>query len=397
MSRINVLSFNAKVFAIGLFAVFGCFQGVWAQDYFSMSEGYFLPHVRENMLDKHMTYKGTFKDGLVWKDESGENTVFLSYDTNEKESKRDIYVYQYRVVDGKCSLVWDIQDFSGALCEMTFVGSSLQLIDLDRDGILEVCFMYQNVCDGNDPFTTKLMLLHNGAKIAIRGKFSPEDNAEIEKNVDPSVAKYAPIFKNFMLMNWNEFKASEMEYAKSIHYHTDQFIVLKKEYLMASGGTEYQLLDANGIPLPLAKGMENKVNYPVSLHLMPDRKTLLYAGLSGVGTYDPITKQENVYMTFLEDTEAISSLSWSPDKKKVAFTALNPTQYPSATRIFVLTLEGNSMAKKDKFDAKLMYMAASNWVVEAPRFKDNHTLEYTETVIKDDERIEGDVKTIVLE
>ncbi|MBK9450957.1 MAG: hypothetical protein IPN95_16430 [Bacteroidetes bacterium] len=62
-----------------------------------------------------------------------------------------------------------------------------------------------------------------------------------------------------------------------------------------------------------------------------------------------------------------------------------------------MTLEGNTMAKKDKFDAKLMYMAASNWVVEAPRFKDNHTLEYTETVIKDDERIEGDVKTIVLE
>lgn len=384
-------------FALVLACIFCCSLLANAQDNFTIGEGYFLPHVRENTLDKRMAYKGKFMDGLVWKDESGENTVFLAYDANEKELKRDLYLYQYRVVGGKCSLVWDIQDFSGALCEMTFAGGSLQLIDLDRDGILEVSFMYQNLCDGLDPYVTKLMLMHNGEKLAIRGLFSPEDNMEVEKTVDPSVAKHAPIFKNFMLMNWNEFKASEMEYAKSIHYHTDQFIVLRKEYLLASGGTEYQLLDVNGLPLPLAKGMEAKVNYPVSLHMMPDRKTLLYAGLSGVGTYDPITKQENVFMTFFEDTEAVSTLSWSPDNKKVAFTALNATQYPSATRIFVLTLEGNSMAKKEKFDAKLMYMAASDWVVEAPHFKDNHSLEYTEMVIKDNEVMEGDVKTIVLE
>jgi hypothetical protein len=380
-----------------LIAAFCCVLSVNAQRDFTIGEGYFFPHVRENTLDKRMAYKGKYMDGLVWKDESGENTIFLTYDANEKESKRDIYVYQYRIVGDKCSLVWDIQDFSGALCEMTFAGGSLQLLDLDRDGILEVCFIYQNVCDGNDPYTTKLMLMHNGQKLAIRGKFSPEDNAEVEKTVDPAVSKYAPIFKNFMLMNWNEFKSSEIEYSKSIHYHTDQFIVLRKEYLMASGGTEYQLLDVNGLPLPLAKGLEDKVNYPVSLHMMPDQKTLLYAGLSGVGTYDPITKQENVFMTFFEDTEAVSSLSWSPDNKRVAFTALNASQYPSATRVFVLTLEGNTMAKKDKYDAKLMYMAASDWVVEAPRFKDNHTLEYIEKVIKDNEVMEGDLKTIVLE
>lgn len=368
-----------------------------AQDYFSLSDGYFFTHVTPTSLDKRMAHKGTFKDGLAWKDEGGENTLFLCYDQNTSENKRDLYVYQYRVVGGNCTLVWDIQDFSGPLCEMTFISGSLQLIDLDRDGILEACFMYQNRCDGMDPYVTKLMLLKNGQKLAIRGKFTPNDSEEMEKNLDPVVAQHPPIFKNFMLMQWDEFKSGEAEYAKSIHYHTDGFMVMRKEYLHASGGTEYALLDLNGLPLPLDKAVKDKVAYPVSLELMPDRKSLLYVGRNGVGTYDPIARKDNVFMTFYEDTDAVSAVAWSPDRSRVAFTALNPAQYPQHTKIFVLTLSGATMTKKDKYDARLMYMAAADWVVEAPRFKDNHTLIYTEMVVDDMGPREGEEKTITVE
>lgn len=354
--------------------------------------------ILEADLDKRMAHKGEFMGGVRFKDEGGEQTVFFCYDSKSgaNDMQQDLYAYQYSKVGGNCSMTWDIKDFSGQLCGVNVVPNSLQIIDLDQDGYMEVCFMYQNQCDGLDPIVTKMMLLTKGKKLAIRGKFSVEEGAELEKNVDPVVGQYPPLFKNFMLMNWNEFKAAEFEYSKNIEYKTDGFIVLEKEYQMASGGTEYELLDLNGLPMALGTGMKEKINYAGSLELMPDRKTLLYAGLKGIGTYDPATKKETSYMTFLESTEAISSIVWSPDKKKVAFTALNPAEYPQKTKIFVLSLEGNQMVKKDKFDAALMYMAAADWVVESPRFKDNNTIEYTEMKVVDDMPDEGPVKTISL-
>jgi hypothetical protein len=361
-----------------------------------LGEGYSFPRVNKTNVDVRMAHKGQVEEGLTWKDEGGENTLLLCYDRNEREQNRDIYLYQYRVAGGKCSLVWDIQDFGSALCEMTFIPNSLQLIDLDKDGILEACFMYQNVCDGLDPRVTKMMLLKNGEKLAIRGKFSVEEQEEVEKTIDPAVAKHPPIFKNFMLMNWEEFKGEGIQYAKSVRFWADGYLVLQKEYLDASGGTEYALLDMNGLPMDLAKEMQQKIQGPEDLELMPDRKTLLYVDVSGVGTYDPISRKETVFMTFLEGTEAVSAVAWSPDRKRCAFTALNGAQYPQRTRVFVLRLEGNAMVGKEKFDARLMHMAASDWVVEAPRFRDDVTVEYVEMEMEYEGPREGAVRTIGL-
>lgn len=387
------------ILALGL--VFLAAVPSWAlaqADGIDLKAGYFsMAQIGEADLAKEMVHKGQFIEGVNWKDEGGSNFLLLCYDTPSGTQQGDIYVYQYRAVGGKISLVWDIQDFGSAACAMRFVNHSLQLVDLDQDGLLECCFMYQNECEGPAPRVTKLMLMKNGQKLAIRGTFSAENEAELEKTFDPVVAQYSAIFKNFMLMNWNEFKRGEFEYSKSIRYKTDEFIVLEKEYLMASGGTEYQILELNGLPMPIARGMEDKIREPVSLQLMPDRKHLIYCSLKGVGIYDPISKVEQSFMTFFDDTEAVSGIVWSPDKRKVAFTALNRTQYPQATKVFVLTLDGNNVVKKDKYDAKLFYMAASDWVVDAPRWRDNATLEFTEMVIKKGEPTEGGLKTIVVQ
>jgi hypothetical protein len=367
------------------------------EDYYDIKAGYYgYDKILANELPSAMSHKGKFLDGVRWKDESGSNCLLLCYDT-QADGKRDIYLYQYREVGGKTSLVWDIQDFGSTGCKMTFVLNSLQLLDLDFDGVLEACFMYQNECENNDVAVTKLMLLKDGKKLAIRGKFNLRDNTEIEKQVDPVVADFPAIFKNFMLLQWNEFKRADASYSKSILYHADGYKVMQKEYLEASGGTEFQLLDPNGLPLKMPKEMESKINYANSMHLMPDRKTLCYGSLAGVGMYDPLTKTDVAFVTFLPSTEAVSQLVFSPDRNKIAFTALNPAEYPQNTRIFVLTIDNNSLVKKDKYDGALMYMAASNWVVEAPIFKDNRTLEYVEKVIRDNEVMEGDLKTIVLE
>lgn len=360
-------------------------------------QGYYdCTHLKAENVDKRMVHKGTFEEGLSWKDKSGLNTVLLCHDEHPKQQSRDIYLYQYRISGDQCELVWDIQDFGGPGCKMTFVGTSLQLIDLDRDGIREVGFMYQNDCASDAPFTAKLMLLKGGEKLAIRGKFSQRDRVEIEQNLDPKIAQFPPIFKHFMEMNWDEFKSGDLEYAKSVLIHTDDCIVMQEEELFASGGTSFLLLNPDGTPMKLVPEMAEKIQWASGLELMADGKTLLYASLKGIGAFDPTNQTDDAYLTFLPTTEAISSLSWSPDGTKVAFTALNPTEYPLGTKIFVLTLSGNKMIKKDKFDAKLMYMAASSWVVEAPRFLDDHTLAYTEMVIDEEGPREGETKTISL-
>jgi hypothetical protein len=373
-----------------------CVNGLDAQGY-AMGEGYYFPRVLKGKVDARMAHKGQFEEGLTWKDASGDNTLILCYDRKEQQQQRDIYVYQYRVADGKCSLVWDLQDFGSPLCEMTMVPNSLQLIDLDNDGILEACFMYQNLCDGLDPYVTKLMLFKGGEKLAVRGKFSVEEREELERTVDTKAAQYPPVFKNFMLLNWEEFKEEDgLRYAKSVAFRTKDYMVLEKEYLLASGGTEYQLLDADGMPMAMPKGMDEKIQWPEALDMLPDGRTLLYADVTGVGTYDPVTQKETVFMTFLEGTEAVSMLSWSPDGRKFAFVALNPNEYPEGTRVFVITLAGNAMAGKEKFDAQVMRMAASDWVVEPVKFRDNLTIEYGEMVVDEEGVREGEVRVIKL-
>ena len=358
--------------------------------------GWIHNHIKASELDPKMEHKGDFVDGVRWQDEAGEQTFFLCYDQREKEMARDIYLYQYSKVGSTVKLVWDIKDFSGALCSETFIFNSLQLVDFDQDGVLEACFIYQNQCDGLDPYTTKMMLMVNGKKLAIRGKFAVEDGAEVEQKIDPIVAQYPKLYKNFMLMVWNDFKTQELEYERTIKYKTSDVVVLEKEYLMASGGTEYELLDLDGIPLPLSKTLTEKINWASTLDLMPDRKNLLYASTKGIGIYDPVARKDQSLMTFFEDTDAISQIVWSPDRSKIAFAALNRVQYPKATKIFVLTLKGNELVKKEKFDVKTFYMAASIWVVDGPKFIDNQTLEYIEHVNHEDDPEKGPRKTISL-
>jgi WD40 repeat protein len=388
----------ARRFVAAICCILAGYLSASAQEYVELKGGYYAyENILPDGLDPGMVHQGQFIGGVRWKDEAGENSVILCYDTKPSENRQDIYVYQYCKVGGKVRLVWDIQDFGSPQCRMVFGYGSLQIIDLDQDGTMEVCFLYQNECEGAEVYATKLMLLKDGQKLAFRGKFARVENKEIELQIDPVVANYAPIFKHFMLLQWHEFGAYDISFAKSILYKTHGYLVLEKEYLDASGGTTYQVLDLNGLSLPYPEGMQPTIENANSLALMPDRKTLLYASESGgIGTYDPISKVEHSFMTFFEDNEAISALSWSPDGTKIAFAALNQTQYADATQIFVLHLAGNTMVKKEKFEAKLMYMAAADWVVEAPRFKDNRTLEYRERIIDDEGPREGSLKRIVL-
>ncbi len=382
---------KASLFCLAVACLMMTAPSAFSQDdFFDISAGYFqYEGISESGLEPGMAIKGKFRDGVQWKDESGLNTVVLSYDVFPDQGKRDIYVYQFRKVGGKVSLVWDIQDFGTAQCKMTFVDHSLQILDLDFDGTMEIGFMYVNACEGPDAQVTKLMLLKDGKKLAIRGKFTIEDHVETEKIIDPVVAQYPAIFKNFMLKQWKEYKAGVLEYANYSLDKANGFLHLQREYLDASGGTTDELFDLNGLPMRTAPEMEKKIREADVVEITPDRSGVLVGNITGLSYYNPVEKLEQILVTFLENTAAISILAWSPDKSKVAFTTLNFEEYPKASRIFVLTLANNSVVKKQRFDVPIMYMAAGDWVVEAPKFLDNHTLEYEERTMVDEHQEPG--------
>lgn len=350
-------------------------------------------------LKPSMQLTGEFTDGIKWKDKSGENYFILTYQPGKdpKVPQRDLYVYQYRVTTSGTSLAWKIQDFSGALCEMEFIYNSLQIIDLDGDGTMEACFMYQNQCDGLDPWQTKLMFFKDGKKFAIRGSFDPESQKQVSKTIDPEVTNAPGIFRQFMLLNWEEFAGGEFEFTKSVALRSEKYIVLDYEYCFASGGTSYRILKTDGTALTLPVTLAEKYQYASTLELMPDGKSLFYASTKGVGILDPILGKDTPFMTFLETTESISGVSWSPDYTRLAFAALN-FSYPKRTRVFVLDIQGNMMVRKQQFDVPVFHMAASEWVVSAPRLNDlRDRVYFQEMDLSGDGPVEGPEKMILLD
>jgi hypothetical protein len=327
-----------------------------------------------------MPFKGELLHQQRFTDNGGENVILISSIDHPKEQRNDIFAYQYRVVGGKPSLVWDIQDFSTPLCNMAVAEGSIQVIDLDQDGLCEVSLLYQQRCDGLDPYVTKLILHSKGKKYAIRGLFAVEDGSQLEKKPDPANAGAPAAVRNFLDAEWAEFtREGAVVSAKRIALIGKGFRVLALEDLTAGGGLTYELQNADGSTAGLDAELLKAVHTADAVTMTADKGTLIYASITkGIGAYTAATKAKASFMTFFTDTEQISELAWSPDGKQLAFIALNTTQYPQRTRVFVLTIAGGKMTRKDKYDVPTAYSAAADWVMEPLKWIDAQTLEYSE-------------------
>lgn len=326
-----------------------------------------------------MPYKGELLHQQRFTDSGGENVILVSSIDHPKEQRNDLFAYQYRISGGKPSLVWDIQDFSTPLCNMVVADGSIQVIDLDQDGLCEVSLLYQQRCDGLDPYVTKLILHSQGKKYAIRGLYELEDGNVIEKKADPANASAPAAVRNFLDAEWAEYTREGMIIsAKRVALNGKGFRVMALEDLTASGGTTYELQNTDGSTTGIDPELLTAVRSADAVTMTADKGTLIYASITkGIGAYTPATKAKASFMTFFGDTEQLSDLAWSPNGKQLAFIALNSAQYPEHTRVFVLTIEGGKMTRKDKYDVQTAYMAAADWVIEPLKWVDGQTLEYT--------------------
>lgn len=128
------------------------------------------------------TYKGEIKDHIRWIDDTGEHTVIVcetgninkrtAYDMESYDA--ELYAYKYDVKGGQITQDWKIQDFvRDCPFDITahFVRNTLQVTDLDNNGLTEVWVMYKTTCRSDvSPCTMKIIMYEGGKKHGMRGE-----------------------------------------------------------------------------------------------------------------------------------------------------------------------------------------------------------------------------------
>jgi hypothetical protein len=121
---------------------------------------------------------GVVKEGARFEDQNGANVVVLVHQIEGGGSggpnSRRLWAFHYIDEGGKRRMLRKLAD-KEENCELDnaagWVDGSLQISDVDRDGLGEVTFAYDLGCRGDvSPKTRKLVVLEDGKKWILRGE-----------------------------------------------------------------------------------------------------------------------------------------------------------------------------------------------------------------------------------
>ncbi|THU39764.1 hypothetical protein FAM09_11635 [Niastella caeni] len=165
-------------------------------------------------------YLGKLKNAIRWTDKLGDNILVTSetgihnnpkFKHENDGSDVELYAGHYLVGDS-LQLTWKVYDFISDCMvdlEASFIKNTLQVTDLNNDGVGEVWLMYKTVCHGDvSPLTMKIIMYEGAQKFAMRGhnkvrvsatKFNGGDYKFDEAfNAGPKA------FRDFALQLWNK-------------------------------------------------------------------------------------------------------------------------------------------------------------------------------------------------
>ncbi|MDM1556765.1 hypothetical protein PYS58_11045 [Chryseobacterium indologenes] len=137
--------------------------------------------IDSSQVPKALKYKGNFKDGFQWKDKNGEyivitseTGVYLNKNFHHENDGSDAEVFAQCYSLGNNQLVWKVNDFIKDCMvdiDAAFKKNSLQVTDLDRNGIAEIWMMYEIACKGDvSPSDLKVIMYEGNQKFAMRGE-----------------------------------------------------------------------------------------------------------------------------------------------------------------------------------------------------------------------------------
>lgn len=177
-----------------------------------------------SIVKKLKNIEGTLEYGYSWSDKSGINLLIFTKAEKfvqwkgEEEGMGDKYVYlkvyHFAGNNDDYKLVRMIQDSNQEACMNppfdlagNFIHESISITDLDNDNYAEATFMYLILCASElTPVPTKLLMIENGEKYAIRGdSYIKEFNQGGEKNIDFEGAPKE--FVDYASKKWDMFCA----------------------------------------------------------------------------------------------------------------------------------------------------------------------------------------------
>lgn len=180
------------------------------------SQGIAARRVAPREVPAAAAHRGTVEAARRWTDRNGENLILLTR-TDETTTggdlrEREIYAYHYVREGAGYRLLWRTVDFERECMFdllLEFAPGSLQVTDVDADGIAETSYVYGQACRGGvDPPGLKLILHEGATKYAIRGsadlrEVGPEYPAP-EMRLDAALER-EPALRAFAVRQWQRF------------------------------------------------------------------------------------------------------------------------------------------------------------------------------------------------
>lgn len=182
------------------------------------AQGIPVSTLSESDLPKGLSYQGKLKEAVRWFDESGVN-LLLTTETGEtvhpvadSESYRDksLYAYHFLLFEDSVVQNWKVSDYVRE-CPLdillNFIPGTLQVTDLDQDGIGEVWLMYHVDCLSDvSPVGMKIIVYEGKQKYAMRGEniVEPSKGQFIGGNYqfDKAFNQGPEVFRDFARKLW---------------------------------------------------------------------------------------------------------------------------------------------------------------------------------------------------
>jgi len=167
-------------------------------------------------------YKGKLVRAIRWDDASGTNYLLLTlvdvYPVDGRKGKMcddvsycftsELFGYHFVRHDARLSRLWHIYDLVKECSydiTLQFLPESLEVTDLDRDGVAETAFVYRLACRSDVSGAAMKLMMHEGKKkLAIRGStMTPIEPGEM--NIDPAFNSSSVIFRTHAVKRWKLF------------------------------------------------------------------------------------------------------------------------------------------------------------------------------------------------
>ena len=145
----------------------------------------------------------------------------------------------------------------------------------------------------------------------------------------------------------------------------------------SGGGSciNYELQDGNKQKITLPKEVEDGLNCPWTVKLSPTKEYLLYIDNYRLKLYD-LKNKKITDLTALDDNIQGVTCDWSPKESKIACIEINQNDFPSLTKIIVVSLKDGQFLAKKEYNETADFTCASDCFAKEFWFEKENTLKY---------------------